>query len=52
VGHVVHSSAFGAQNVHALFFVLGWDWYGFNKKHAGTHYGDLVFSIQWDMRVI
>jgi hypothetical protein len=20
-----------------LFFMLGWDWYGFNKKSVGSH---------------
>jgi hypothetical protein len=23
--------------------MLGWDWYGFNKKHAGTLYVELEF---------
>jgi hypothetical protein len=23
--------------------LLGWDRYGFNKKHAGTHYVELMF---------
>jgi hypothetical protein len=23
--------------------MLGWDWYGFNKKHTGTHYTELLF---------
>jgi hypothetical protein len=27
----------------ALFFMLGWDLYGFNKKHARTLYVELVF---------
>jgi hypothetical protein len=22
--------------------MLGWDWYGFNKKHAGIQYVELV----------
>jgi hypothetical protein len=26
-----------------LFFMLGWDRYGFNKKSNGTHYAELVF---------
>jgi hypothetical protein len=41
--HIMHSGASGAQNVDALFFKLGWDWYGFDKKRAGTHYTELVF---------
>jgi hypothetical protein len=24
-------------------FMLGWDWYGFDKKHVGTHYVEPVF---------
>jgi hypothetical protein len=32
VDHVVHSSAFRAQNNDTLFFTLGWDWYAFDKK--------------------
>jgi hypothetical protein len=43
VGHVLHSGAFGAQNVNTLFFVLGWDRCGFHKKRVGTHYTELVF---------
>jgi hypothetical protein len=37
-GHIVHSGESMAQNVITLFFMLRWDWYGFNKKRAGTHY--------------
>jgi hypothetical protein len=44
VGHVVYSGAFGAQNVDALFFVLGQDRCGFLKKHAQTHCTELVSS--------
>jgi hypothetical protein len=39
----VHSGAYGARNIDALFFMLGWDWYGFDKKRAGTRYTELVF---------
>jgi hypothetical protein len=42
VGHVVHSSGSGEHNGDALFFMLGWDQYGFDKKHAEAHYAELV----------
>jgi hypothetical protein len=35
-GHVVHFDAPGALNVDALLLMLGWDEYGFHKKHDGT----------------
>jgi hypothetical protein len=42
-GHIVHSGASRAQNINTLFFLLGWDRYGFNEKHAGTYFAELVF---------
>jgi hypothetical protein len=42
-GQVVPSSAFGAQNVNALFFMLRWAWYGFHRKRAGTRCTEHVF---------
>jgi hypothetical protein len=39
----VHSSVCGVQNVDALFIMIGWDRYGFDKKHAGTQYPELMF---------
>jgi hypothetical protein len=43
VGHVVHSGASEARNINTLFFILGWDRYGFVRKHAGTRYTEFVF---------
>jgi hypothetical protein len=42
-GHVLHFGASGARNIDALFFMLGRDRYGFDKKCAGTRYTELVF---------
>jgi hypothetical protein len=43
VGHVVHSGGSGARNVDALFFMLLWDRYGFEKKRVGTSCAELMF---------
>jgi hypothetical protein len=43
VGPVVHSGATVAQNIDALFFMMGWDWHGLQEKHTGTTYVELVF---------
>jgi hypothetical protein len=63
VSHVVHSGASRGQNVGALFFMLGWDRYGFHKKCVQTRYAKLVFlqpghitlnwcfCIRWNLRV-
>jgi hypothetical protein len=37
VGHVMHSGVSGAQNFDALFFMLRWAQYRFDKKYDGTH---------------
>jgi hypothetical protein len=31
------------MKIDTLFFMLGWAWYGFNKKCIGTRYTELVF---------
>jgi hypothetical protein len=43
VGHIVHPDASGARKVITLVFMFRRDWYGFDKKRAGTHYAKLVF---------
>jgi hypothetical protein len=37
VVHVGHVGAAGPQNIDALFFMLGWDRYGFHKMSPETH---------------
>jgi hypothetical protein len=41
--HIVHSCASGAHNMIALFFILAWDWLGFDKNSTETRYAELVF---------
>jgi hypothetical protein len=43
LGLVGHSSASGALNIDALFFILGWAQGGFHKKRIGIQYTELVF---------
>jgi hypothetical protein len=43
VRHVVHSGASGARDIDALFFVIQWDRYGFDKKRFRTRYAIVVF---------
>jgi hypothetical protein len=43
VGHIVHCDASEAQNVKALFFVLGRDQYGFDQIFIRTRYAELLF---------
>jgi hypothetical protein len=42
-GHIVHSGASEARNVSTKFFMLGWDWYGFQKNCDGTRDVELLF---------
>jgi hypothetical protein len=46
-GHVVHCVLSGARNIDTLFFMLGWDWYEFQKKRTETSYADLVSCIHY-----
>jgi hypothetical protein len=42
-GDVVHSGASGVRNIDALFFLLGRDRYGFQKKRVNTRDAKFVF---------
>jgi hypothetical protein len=42
MGHIVHH-CIRVRNVDALFFILGWDEYGFQKRLDGTPYAELGF---------
>jgi hypothetical protein len=42
VGHVVHFGGSETQKIDAIFFMLGWDRYRFDKKRVGTCYTELV----------
>jgi hypothetical protein len=43
---VVNSGASRPQNLEALFFILVWDRYRFDKKRVGIRYAELVFLHQ------
>jgi hypothetical protein len=49
MGHVVHSSASGAQNVNALFFMLWWPGAVSIKSALGHVTPNLCFLIWWDL---
>jgi hypothetical protein len=38
----VHFDVSRPPNMITLFFMFRWAWYGFNKKHTGTRYVELM----------
>jgi hypothetical protein len=50
-GRIVYSSASGAQNFDALFFMLGWPGAVSIKNEPGHVTQNLCFCILWDLRV-
>jgi hypothetical protein len=52
VGHVVHSSASGPQNIDALFFMHGWECAVCRKDTPGHVMLKLCFCIRWDLWVM
>jgi hypothetical protein len=52
VGHIVYSGASGVRNINALFFMLRWDQYGFDKSAFGHVTLNLCFRIRWDLWVM
>jgi hypothetical protein len=41
-GHIVHFAASREHNSDAIFLMLGWDRYRFDKKRVGTCYAELI----------
>jgi hypothetical protein len=44
-GHLVHCIVSGTHNFDSLFFMVGWDWYGFHKKRLVL--SNLCFCIRY-----
>jgi hypothetical protein len=51
VSHIVQSGASGARNINALFLMLGWDWYRYDKSAPGHVTSKLCVCIWWDLQV-
>jgi hypothetical protein len=43
----VHFGASRVRNIDALFFMLGWDWYGIHINHAEIRYAERVFLASY-----
>jgi hypothetical protein len=52
INHIVHYVVSEARNNDVLFFVLGWDRYGFAESVSGHVTSNLYFSIRWDLWVM